>query len=65
MSQFLGELTAQVLGFPSFPTVTAQPGTKTSDRVACFFNATNSLVFVPGCAVGKLGNSNLSGKLSH
>ena len=40
------------LGFPSFPT--AKPGTKTSE-----FVATDSLVFVPGFAVGKLGNPKL------
>ena len=39
---------------------TAKTGTKTSELVA-FGHATNSRVFVPGFAVGKIGNPNLSG----
>ena len=58
VGKFMGERTAQIGISDFFPNV--KTGTKTREFVATS-HATNSLVFVPGFAVGKLGSPNLGG----
>ena len=57
--EFMGELTAQF--FWDFRVFQLQKLVRKRKRFVALSHATHSLVFVPGFAVGKLGNPNLSG----